>query len=128
METQTTSKGMLWTGRVITILVVLFLVVDFGMKIALAQVSIDGSVALGWPAEKVQLIGFILGIATVLYVIPKTSFIGAILITAYLGGAISIMMRIDTPYWFPLMFGVLVWVGLGLRSAKLREIVLDPLG
>ena len=124
METgPSNSKSMLWTGRVITILVVLFMVVDAGMKIVKAQVSMDGSIQLGWPAEFVQAIGFTLMICTILYVIPRTAVFGAILMTGYLGGAISIMIKADAPYYFPAVMAVLAWVGLLLRDARLRAVM-----
>ena len=117
------SKKMLWTGRVITIISVLFLVLDGGMKVFKAKASIDGSVQLGWPATGVQPIGIVLLICTLLYVIPRTAILGAILIAAYLGGATAIMIRAEQPFWFPVVFGVLVWAGLFCNSQKLRSLV-----
>lgn len=114
------SKASTWSGWIITILVVLFLLVDAVMKVFEATVSMEGSIQLGWPPELVQAIGIILLLSTVIYMIPRTAAIGAILITGYLGGAISIMLRAGVPWFFPLIFGMLVWVGLGLRDAKTR--------
>ncbi len=114
------SKAASWSGWILTALVVLFLLVDAVMKVFEATVSMEGSIQLGWPAELVQTIGIILLVSTIVYMIPRTAAIGAILITGYLGGAISIMMRTGAPFYFPLIFGVLVWVGLGLRDARTK--------
>ncbi len=117
------SKTATISGWIITALVVLFLLVDAIMKVAKATVSMEGSIQLGWPAELVQAIGIVLLLSTVLYMIPRTAVIGAILITGYLGGAISIMLKAGVPWLFPLIFGILVWVGLGLRNAKTRALL-----
>nr|WP_294949528.1 DoxX family protein [uncultured Mucilaginibacter sp.] len=122
-ETQSTSKAALWAGWIITVLCILFYLVDAGMKIAMAKVSVDGSVKLGWPVEHVQTIGFILLACTILYAIPRTAVLGAVLITGYLGGAVAVMMRTPAPYFFPIAFGVLTWAGLYFRNAKLQALV-----
>jgi hypothetical protein len=121
-----TRKGALWTGRVITVLCVLFLLVDAGMKVVKSVASMEGSVQLGWPESAVQSIGIVLLVCTVLYVIPRTSILGAILLTGYLGGATSVMVRAmqpGHPYFFPVIFGVLVWAGLFLRDNRLRTLI-----
>jgi hypothetical protein len=124
METEkTNSKGMLWTGRIITALCVLFLIVDGGMKLVKAIPSMEGTVRLGWPENLVQGAGLILLGCTVLYLIPRTAILGAILLTGYLGGATAVMVRADTPYFFPIIFGVFVWVGIFLRNEKLRTLI-----
>lgn len=120
------GKGALWTGRVITGIVVLFLLVDALMKVVESQVAMEGSIQLGWPEHDVQAIGIVLLIATILYIIPRTSILGAILLTGYLGGATSIMVRAmqpGHPYLFPIVFGVLVWAGLFLRDEKVRALI-----
>lgn len=118
------SKKTIWTGRVITILCVLFLLFDAIMKIIKERHSIEGSAALGWPVDAIQALGIVLLISTILYVIPRTAFFGALLITGYLGGAIAIMVRIGSPYYFPVIFALLVWCGLALRDARLRAYIL----
>jgi hypothetical protein len=117
------SKGARITGLVIIALVVLFNILDGVMKIMKATPSMEGSGQLGWPLESVQVIGILLTVFTILYVIPRTALIGAILITAYLGGAVSIMMRTNTPYYFPIVMGALVWTGLSLRNPRLRQLI-----
>ncbi len=123
---KTTGKGALWTGRVITVLCVLFLLVDGGMKVVKSVASMEGSVQLGWPESAVQPIGIVLVICTLLYIIPRTSILGAILLTGYLGGATSVMVRAmqpGHPYFFPVAFSVLVWAGLFLRDDRLRTLI-----
>jgi hypothetical protein len=120
------GKGMLWTGRVITAICVLFLLVDAIMKVAKSVASMEGSVQLGWPQDAVQAIGIVLLVCTLLYIIPRTSILGAILLTGYLGGATSVMVRAmqpGHPYFFPVVFGVLVWAGLFLRDDRLRSLI-----
>jgi hypothetical protein len=120
------SKGALWTGRIMSSIIVLFLLVDAIMKVVEARPSMEGSVQLGWPEQDVQGIGIVLLLATVLYVIPRTSILGAIILTGYLGGATAVMVRAmqpGHPYLFPVVFGVLVWAGLFLRDEKLRALI-----
>jgi hypothetical protein len=123
MKTKTSSKGMLWTGRVISILCIIFMFLDGGFKVIKAKPSMEGSIQLGILPSHVQGIGFILLVCTILYTIPRTAILGAILLTGYLGGAIAIMARIETPYWFPMIMGMMVWAGLFLRDEKLRALV-----
>lgn len=129
METQTISmkpvapsKSTRITGWVITILVLLFLLVDAGMKVANAAVSVKGSVDLGWPEQQVQGLGVVLLLCTLLYAIPRTAILGAIFLSCYLGGAVAVMSRVNVSYWFPVIFGVLVWAGVYLRFPALRAV------
>jgi hypothetical protein len=127
--TKPASKKTLLTGRIISGLCILFLLFDAVTKIAKAKQSMDGSLQLGWPQDSVQVIGILLLICTILYVIPRTAVVGAILIAAYLGGATSIMYRAAMPghpYIFPIVFGVLTWVGLALQRPALRVAILQP--
>jgi len=121
--TNSPSKGARITGWVLTILCVLFLLLDGIMKVAKAAPSMEGSLALGWPAELVQTIGILLTIFTIIHIIPRTAVIGAILVTAYLGGAVSVMMKAGTPYFFPIVLGILLWVGLGLRNPSVKKLL-----
>ncbi|MBE7179004.1 MAG: DoxX family protein [Mucilaginibacter polytrichastri] len=109
-----------WTGRVISALLILFLLFDAIMKIILESHSVQGSVALGWPENAIQDIGIVLFISTVLYCIPRTAVLGAILLTGYLGGAIAVMVRAGQPLYFSTVFAILVWLGLYLRDARVR--------
>jgi DoxX-like family len=122
-STKPQTKKIVWAGRVISILCVLFLIMDGVMKVFKAKPSMDGSMLLGWPLNEVQGIGILLLFCTLLYVIPRTAVLGAILLTAYLGGATSIMVRADQPFFFPIVFGVFAWSGLFLRNEKLRALI-----
>ncbi|NML39452.1 DoxX family protein [Chitinophaga sp. G-6-1-13] len=117
------TKSVRITGKVISILVILFSLFDAIMKIIQNKYSMEGSVALGWPASQVQFIGFVLLIATILYAIPRTAVLGAILITAYLGGAVAIMIRAGQPFWFAVVFGILTWAGLYLQDNSIRNLI-----
>jgi hypothetical protein len=123
METKQVSKTSLWAGWIISVLVILFLLVDAGMKVAKAAPSMEGSIKLGWPADMVQAIGFILLACTILYATPRTAIIGAVLTTGYLGGAIAIMIHAQQPYYFPVVFGALAWLGLYLRDTKVQTLI-----
>jgi hypothetical protein len=118
-------------GLVLVVLAALFLIMDAGMKLAMLQPVIDTTGALGWPTDAgtIRTLGVILLIATALYLYPKTSLLGAVLITGYLGGAIATHMRIGSPLFSHTLFGVyvglIVWGGLYLRDANLR--VLFPI-
>jgi hypothetical protein len=117
-----TNFGVL-AGKIISALCILFLLVDAIMKVIKHPISVDGSAQLGWPVDQVQNIGIALLISTILYIIPRTAILGAILLTGYLGGAIAIMVRAGQPLYFALTFGVLVWAGLYLRDEKLRKLI-----
>ncbi|GGB86010.1 DoxX family protein [Dyadobacter sediminis] len=110
-------------GKIISGLCIVFLLLDALMKAIKDPRSMEGSVQLGWPAEFVQAIGIVLLVSTVLYLIPRTAVLGAILLTGYLGGAIAIMVRAGQPLYFALVFGILVWAGLYLRDEKLRSLI-----
>ncbi|WP_353721182.1 DoxX family protein [Dyadobacter sp. 676] len=116
------NKGVL-AGKIISALCILFLLFDAVMKVIKESHSIEGSAALGWPVDQVQNIGIALLISTILYIIPRTAILGAILITGYLGGAIAIMVRVGQPLYFAAVFGVLVWAGLYLRDEKVRQLI-----
>jgi|SRR5882724_2029145 len=114
------SKAALWTGRIITALCVLFLLFDAIMKVIREAHTIEASIRLGWPENSTQGLGIVLLICTILYIIPRTAVFGAILLTAYLGGATAIQMRVGSPILFPVIFAVVVWLGLYLRDNKMR--------
>jgi hypothetical protein len=123
------STAQLWAGRVLTGLAAAFLVLDGVMKLVQPQVVVDATAQLGWPSDAATLttLGAVLLAATLLYVIPRTSVLGAILLTAYLGGAVATHARISSPLFSHVLFGVyvglFVWGGLWLRDARLRALV-----
>ena len=125
-QTAPTSKTSLWSARIITGLVVLFLVFDGVTKVIKEPHVMAASQQLGFTANAVVGIGTILLICTAIYVIPRTSILGAILLTGYLGGAVAANVRAQTVLFntlFPAIFGVLVWLGIFLRDKSLRSII-----
>jgi hypothetical protein len=118
--TQTGTKTRVWTARIIKALCIAFLLFDAIMKIIKESHSIDASIGLGLPESSVQGIGITLLICTILYVIPRTAILGAVLLTGYLSGAIAIMLRAEQPLYFALVFGIMVWVPLCLNDGRLR--------
>jgi len=124
---RTESRKALWTGRILSGLVVAFMLVDGGMKVAGAQVVLEGAVALGYPASTMFGIGAVLLACTLLYAIPRTAVLGVVLLTGYLGGAIATHVRVGDPMLthtlFPIYVAVLAWGGLYLRDARVRNFI-----
>jgi hypothetical protein len=117
------SKKRLWAGRIISALIVLFLLFDAVVKLLQLPVAVEPTVRLGYPVSLVLGIGIVELLCVALYVIPRTSVLGAILLTGYLGGATATHVRIGDPFFFPIVVGVLVWVGLFLRDNRLRTLI-----
>jgi hypothetical protein len=119
------ARSARWAGRVISALVVAFLLFDGGIKAMMLEPAVEGSVQLGYPEGTVFGIGLALLVSTILYAVPRTAFLGAILLTGYLGGAVATQVRVEDP-WFllPAFFGVLAWGGLFLRDGRVRSLVL----
>ncbi|HEX8376596.1 MAG TPA: DoxX family protein [Pedobacter sp.] len=115
------SRTALWLGRIISSICVFFLLFDAIAKILESSQAVTGSVALGIPEHIIPAIGVVLLISTIIYSIPRTAILGAILLTGYLGGAIAIMLRAGQPLYFATVFGILVWLGLYLRNEKVRK-------
>jgi hypothetical protein len=120
------SNKLTWIGRVLTGLVVAFLLMDAGVKLVPIAVVIESCRHLGFPAELARNLGLVLLASTVLHVIPRTQVVGAMLLTAYLGGATATLVRIGDPFWFPIMMGIILWAGLCLRNPRLRALLLAP--
>lgn len=118
-----------WTGWVISGLVILFLVFDFSIKLVPLDVVLKSMVELGYPDNvgTARGLGVLLLVCTVLYAVPRTSILGAILLTGYLGGAIATQLRVGNPLFSHLLFGVylglMVWGGLYLRDPRLRACI-----
>jgi hypothetical protein len=126
VQTASTSKTRLWAARIISALVVLFLLFDGAMKLVKPAFVVEATVRLGYPESVILTLGIILLICTVLYVIPRTSVLGAILLTGYLGGAVATHVRVSDSLFsivFPIIFGVLIWGGLWLRDERLRALI-----
>ncbi|HUE55458.1 MAG TPA: DoxX family protein [Candidatus Udaeobacter sp.] len=120
---QTVSKKSLWAGRIISALVVLFLLFDAVAKLMKITPVLEAFTRLGFSTGLAVPIGVLLLVCTIVYVIPPTSILGAILLTACLGGATVTHLRAGQPFHFPVVFGVLVWGGLYLREDRLRAVI-----
>jgi hypothetical protein len=126
IETTPISKAALWTGRIITSLIVLFLLFDGVTKVIKAGPVLKAAAQLGFSVTQVVGIGAVLIICTIIYVIPRTSVLGAILLTGYLGGATASQVHAANPIFetlFPVIFGLLVWAGIYLRNERLHDLI-----
>jgi hypothetical protein len=129
MESQTTtvSKKTLWAGRIVSALPILFLLMDSVMKLLKPAFVVDGTVKLGYQESTIVPLGIVLLTCVILYAIPQTSVLGAILLTGYLGGAVATHVRVGDPLFshvlFPIYMGILIWLGLYLRDVRLRALV-----
>jgi hypothetical protein len=124
-EPRTISRGLTWTGRILSILTVLFMLFDAYGKLAKITPVLDACARLGIPASNILSIGVLLLISTIIYAIPRTSVLGAVLLTGYLGGAVAIQMRAGSPTFetvFPVIFGIVLWGGVYLRECGLRRV------
>ena len=122
----TLSSGRVWTGRVVSFLPALFLLVDAIMKFIKPAVVVDTTVQLGYQDNVILPLGVVLLVSTILYLIPQTSVLGAILLTGYLGGAVATHVRVGGgvgPIIFPVVMGVLIWAGLYLRDNRVRVLL-----
>jgi len=121
------SKTSLWAGRIISALVVLFMVFDGVIKVLRLTPAVEGTLSLGYPVSVVFPLGIVVLVCVLLYVIPQSSVLGAILLTAYLGGAVATRVLVGNPLFshvlFPTYVGVLAWLGLFLRDERLRDLI-----
>lgn len=114
-------------GYVLTTLVALFLSLDSAAKVLALAPAVQGTTALGYPASSVVWIGAIELVCLVLYLVPRTAVLGALLLTGYLGGAVASHLRIGSPLFshilFPIYVAALLWGGLYLRETRLRALL-----
>jgi hypothetical protein len=118
------SSGARWTGRAISALCVLFLLFDGLTKAFMERHVLHALSQAGYQPGVALPLGITVLICTFLYAIPSTSILGAVLLTGWLGGAVDSMVRMAAPghpFLFPVIFGVLVWLGLYLRDDRLRQ-------
>jgi len=124
------SKGARWTGRTLSTIVGLFLGFDALMKLLQVEPVIKATVELGYHTHAAFGIGVILTLCLFAYAIPRTSILGAVLLTGYLGGAIATHLRVSDPLWthtlFPVYVAAIVWGGLVLRDGRLRTFLRIP--
>lgn len=118
------GQGRLWTGRILTGLVAAFLLFDVAMKFAPPAAVREQSTHLGFPPAKLTGVGLALLVSLVLYLAPRTSVLGAILLTGYLGGAVAVNVQSGAGLvLFPAVFGVMAWGGLWLRDRRLQALL-----
>jgi DoxX-like family len=124
---KTVSKTMVWAGRVLSGLLVLFLTFDSVIKFVKPPTVTETFAHIGWPDRLALNLGIVLLVCTLLYAIPKTCILGAILLTGYLGGAVATHTRIGDPLFshilFPVYLGVLLWGTLFLRDERVRALI-----
>jgi hypothetical protein len=124
---KTVLRTRLWAGRILSILSSLFFVMDGSMKLVRPAFVIQATRRLGYPESTIIGIGVALLVCTMLYAIPRTSILGAILLTGYLGGAVASNVRASTPTFnvvFPILFAIVVWCALALRNRHLSQFLL----
>ena len=121
------SNAAVWTGRAISGVVTLFLLMDGAIKLIPLDVVVETSQQLRIPVELARPLGIITLICAILYAIPRTSVLGAILLTGYMGGAIYTHLRMDSPLFshtlFGMYLGLLIWGGLWLRDPRVRMLI-----
>ncbi len=118
------SKAALWTGRVMSALPVLMLLMSGVMKLMKPKMVVDSFVQMGFSLGLLNGIGIAELVCTVIYIVPRTSVLGAILLTGYLGGAVCTTLRAGDPnFYMPAILGVLLWGGLYLRDPRLRVLI-----
>ena len=114
-------------GIVFTALATIFLTFDTVLKVLRLGPAVEGTTALGYPADTVHWIGIIELVCLVLYLVPRTAILGGLLLTGYLGSAIATHVRISSPVLthtlFPVYVALLLWGGLYLREKRLRDLV-----
>ena len=125
----TTSKWATWIGYGLSGLVILFMLFDGGIKLVPLDVVITATAELGYPASVglARGLGILALVCTALYAHPRTSVLGAILLTGYLGGTVATHLRADSPVFSHMLFGVylgiMLWGGLYLRDDRLRALI-----
>ena len=120
------SKTSLWVGRIVSYLPALFFLGDCAMKKVKPPVVVEAPRKHGYPQSVIVTKGVVLIVCTILYLIPATSVLGAILLTGYLGGAVATHVRVNEGLFsivFAVIFGMLLWLGLYLRDARVRALI-----
>ena len=131
IEAQAITPTVLWTGRVLSGLAVIFLLLDAAMKLVPLRPVLDAMQGLGFAGgdSLARGLGVLLLVCTILYAVPRTAPLGALLLTGYLGGAIAVQLRAGNPWFSHVLFGayigVALWVGLLLRNVPLRSLLLQ---
>lgn len=117
------SKKMVWAGYIISTLMVLMLLTSATFKLLRPAFVVESFKQQGWPENISVPLGIVELACTILYIIPRTAVLGAILLTGYLGGAVATHVRLSEPFFVQVLFGMLVWLGLFLRDARVRALI-----
>lgn len=121
------SKPQIWASRILSGIAVLFLLMDATMKVLRLPVAVEGTKQVGYPDGVIVTLGIIQLVCLAAYLIPRTSVLGAILWTGYLGGAVATHVRIGDPLFshilFPTYVAALLWGALWLRDSRLRALL-----
>lgn len=117
------SKGSLWTGRVLSALPVLLMIATALFGFFDPAVVTAGVVKYGYPAQFAMKLCALELICALLYAIPQTAVFGAIMVTAYFGGAVATHVRVGEPFYIPVIVAIVMWIGLYLRDQRLRALV-----
>ena len=126
MESTNTSKKQKITGWIFSGLAISFMLLDSIGKLAKPDAVTKGTLELGYPESSIVTLGIISLVSTILYIIPRTAFIGAVLLTGFFGGAVATHLRLGNPLFSHILFtvylGIFVWLGLYLRNGVLRKL------
>lgn len=117
------SKAMTIVGWVLSILPCVLLVMSASFKFIQSEEVVKGFEAQDWPLSTAIPLGVVELASTILYLIPQTAVLGAILLVGYLGGATAVHVRLSEPFWIPVVMGVVIWLGLYLREPRLRQLI-----
>ncbi len=121
------SKSALWAGWIMSGLIIAFMLFDGAIKLVPLEIVITTGNELGLPANVARTLGVIGLTCTVLYAYPRTSILGAILLTGYMGGAIATHLRVGSPLFSHTLFGVylglMIWGGIWLRDSRLSQLI-----
>ena len=131
MTTNTTtaspSRLARWSGQILSGLFGFLLLVDAAAKFAKPAPVVEGTIKLGYPESIIIPLGVVLTACTIIYLLPRTACLGAILLTGYLGGAVATHARVGDPLFshtlFPIYIGLFLWLGLYLRNPRLRALI-----
>ena len=121
------SRAPVIVGRVLTGLVVAFLLFDAAGKLLMLAPVVEGTHKLGFAVGVIRPLGLLLAVSTLLHLVARTQLLGALLLTAYLGGATATQVHAGgASFWFPVAFGAIFWLAYSLRSPRLRSLILSP--
>ncbi|HVZ88684.1 MAG TPA: DoxX family protein [Polyangia bacterium] len=123
-ETRRAGRTSLWIGRALTGLCAAFLLLDALGKLLMLAPVIEGTQQVGYALGVIRPLGVVLALSTLLHLLPRTRFLGALLLTAYLGGATATHVRLGQPFWIPIAMGAIIWLGYLLRDPSLRAFIL----